>query len=61
MRRRATAVAFLADTQLTDMCLRRLKELHGLKSLDLSGNPVTPAGLAGLKQALPNCDIEFMP
>ena len=43
----------LVDTGITDAGLEHLKGLKGLKSLDLSGTKVTPAGVAAFEAARP--------
>jgi len=45
-------------TKVTDAGLVRLNGLTDLKDLRLDGTAVTDAGIAELKQALPNCKIK---
>ena len=47
----------LWDTEITDAGLVHLKGLSSLQLLDLSYTQITDAGVAGLKKALPNCDV----
>jgi hypothetical protein len=46
------------DTQITDVGLKELAKLQKLESLSVIGTKVTKAGVAELKKALPNCEIE---
>ena len=52
------------NSQLTDKGLQELKKFKGLKTVNgtphisVAGSRVTAAGVADLKQALPNCKIE---
>ena len=52
------------NSQLTDKGLQELKNFKGLKTVNgtphisVAGSKVTAAGVADLKQALPNCKIE---
>jgi len=45
-------------TQVSDAGLLHLKECKNLKSLELKDTKVTAAGVADLKKALPQCNIE---
>ncbi len=47
----------LIRTQVTDKGLVHLAALPSLKRIDLHYNNLTPAGIAALKSALPDCDI----
>ncbi len=47
----------LDNTQITDSGLEQLAVAKDLIHLSLRGTVVTPAGIAKLKQALPNLDI----
>ena len=47
----------LSGTAVTDKGLKQLKELDELRELRLSNTQVTDAGVAELKQSLPNCKI----
>lgn len=47
----------LRDTAVTDQGLQALAALATLRQLDLHGSLVTEQGVAGLRTALPNCDI----
>lgn len=51
------SVLGLADTQVGDAGLQHLKGLTKLTNLDLSDTKVTSQGIAGLKKALPGCEI----
>ena len=44
--------------KITDAGLVHLKGMTNLQSLDLGGTKITDAGVADLKKALPNCEIE---
>jgi serine/threonine protein kinase len=48
----------LADTGATDASLTALRELTGLRELDLTGTKVTAEGAAALKVALPGCTVK---
>ena len=48
----------LADTQITDEGLKEMAKLQKLKMLRIRGTKVTKAGVAELKKALPNCQID---
>jgi hypothetical protein len=45
------------NDRITDVGLAHLKRLRALKSLVLYGTAVTHAGIAGLKEALPECRV----
>jgi hypothetical protein len=47
----------LNGTKVTDAGLKELAGLKNLKLLFLFDAPVTPAGIAELKKALPGCKI----
>jgi Leucine Rich repeat len=47
----------LAVTSVTDVGLRHLSGLIGLKELNISNTKVTKAGVSQLQKALPNCTI----
>jgi hypothetical protein len=47
------------DTDISDAAIVHLKQLPMLKSLVLNGTSITPAGIAELQAALPNCIIEY--
>ncbi|MCA9225691.1 MAG: protein kinase [Planctomycetales bacterium] len=49
----------LQYTATTDTGLRELTDLHHLQSLLLVGTRVSDSGVAELRQALPNCRIDF--
>lgn len=56
-RMRELQVLRLTDTDLDDVDLRKLKVLHGLRSLELSGNPrLSGSAIADLIDALPNLE-----
>ena len=46
---------------VSDAGLKHLKNLGGLKELELFGTGVTPAGAAELQKALPKCQIRSGP
>ena len=47
----------LGGTQVTDAGLKELKNLKGLRTLDLSKTGVTGTGESELRNALPGCFI----
>jgi Leucine-rich repeat (LRR) protein len=51
----------ISDTQITDVGLRKLASLKGLKYLHLKNyvkkSRLTDTGIAELQKALPNCQI----
>jgi hypothetical protein len=47
----------LAGTELTDACLPKLKAGRQLRELYLTDTNISPAGIADLHSALPNCRI----
>lgn len=49
----------LRDTQITDVGLKHLCELRGLKFLWIHNTQVTPEGVKELREALPDCEIEY--
>ena len=49
---------YLSGTYVTDDGLKHLHRLSKLKLLDLTNTKVTAAGVAGLKAALPGCDVQ---
>jgi hypothetical protein len=51
----------LADSGATDASLGSLRNLVGLRELDLTGTRVSAQGVAALRQALPKCDIKAGP
>jgi Leucine-rich repeat (LRR) protein len=48
----------LNSTAITDRSIAHLTKLTALKELYLRGTKISPAGLAQLQEALPNCKIE---
>lgn len=51
----------LFQTPLTDAGLESLKCLKNLRELDLNRTSVTAEGVRSLRQALPNCKINWSP
>lgn len=51
----------LSHTRITDKGLEHLKGLKGIREISISYTLVTPAGVAGLQDALPDCDIWCAP
>jgi hypothetical protein len=49
----------LPDTRITDGGVRHLKRLTKLRFLNLTGTGLTPEGVRDLRQALPNCRIDY--
>lgn len=48
----------LSSTSITDASLEHLKSLKNLKDLSLAECPkITPAGLASIRKAIPNCNV----
>ena len=47
----------LADTEVTDAGLERLRELSKLQELDLTDTDVSDDGVKKFQQALPKCKI----
>ena len=54
-----TGLLLLNKTNITDAGLKHLYGLKGLRGVDLSDTKVTAAGVRDLKQALPECKIEW--
>lgn len=48
---------YLAGNQVRD--LSALKGLTSLQTLDLTGNPLEQAQVDSLREALPECEIQF--
>ncbi len=53
------AVVILVGTKITDAGLIHLKECKNLTQLNLGSTKVTAMGIDGLKNALPQCKIEW--
>ena len=51
----------LRSTKITDDGLNHMKGLTNLSWIDLRGTQVTTYGVKKLQQALPNCDITYIP
>ncbi|HVW35760.1 MAG TPA: hypothetical protein VHB99_00595 [Pirellulales bacterium] len=49
----------LPDTRITNGGVRHLKRLTKLRFLSLTGTGITPEGVRDLRQALPNCRIDY--
>ncbi|MDZ4684617.1 MAG: family 16 glycoside hydrolase, partial [Planctomycetaceae bacterium] len=54
-------VLHLIGTAITDASVPHLAKLSNLKSLNLDGSQITPAGLGRLRKALPQCNISPAP
>ena len=50
---------YFGYSQITDVGLKELAKLENLGSLELDKTQVTDAGVAELKKALPNCEIQY--
>jgi Leucine-rich repeat (LRR) protein len=51
------ATLYISNTQVAD--LSPLQDCKSLKSLSVNKTKVTPAGVASLQKALPNCKIDW--
>ena len=49
----------LSQSSVVDIDIKHLATLNGLATLNLRGTRITPAGVAALKKALPNCKIDW--
>jgi len=49
----------LQGTEISDAGLVHLMGLSNLTDLDLGGTEVSDEGISKLKEALPNCEIDF--
>jgi len=54
-----TSLTLYGCTRLSDAEITHLTTLSSLVSLNIRGTPVSPAGVATLQNALPNCKIEW--
>jgi len=52
---------WLRDTHITDRSVETLAGMKSLTKLTLSDPPISHAGFEKLKEALPNCDIDWSP
>ena len=50
---------YFGHSQITDVGLKELAKMENLASLELDKTQVTDAGVAELKKALPNCEIQY--
>jgi hypothetical protein len=51
----------LSKCKLPLEAVERIVELDGLKEIVLEGTSITPAGLAMLRERLPECEVEIFP
>ncbi|MBD3285273.1 hypothetical protein GF359_10910 [candidate division WOR-3 bacterium] len=49
----------LSATKITDASIQELSKMNNLRYLDIKGTEITTAGLKRLRNALPDCEINF--